>query len=77
MEPEKGVHKYTLGGFAAVDTIGTAIISVIIAYKLSYTSIKCVILSLLIFVLLVLISIPIHMLFGINTRLVRKYRKEK
>lgn len=66
-EPNKGVHSYRIYNFAIVDVLGT----VGIAYILSnYIDVNLIIL----FILLIIISIPIHNLFGVKTTLTEKIK---
>jgi len=60
MEVGKGIHRYTLGGLAIVDIIGTFAIGAILAHFYGHFILICI--------LLFIISVPIHALFGIKTR---------
>jgi hypothetical protein len=58
--PGEGVHSFRIFGFAAFDTLGTFLLALIIGRGKN---------TLVIFLLLLLISIPIHKLFCVKTRL--------
>jgi hypothetical protein len=58
--PGEGVHSVRVFGFAAFDVIGTFILALILGRGKN---------TLVIFILLLLVSIPIHKLFCVETRL--------
>ena len=61
--PKTGVHQYRIGGVSLVDVAATLIVSVIIGY---FTGWNVAIVS----QALLFISVPVHMLFGVNTALI-------
>jgi hypothetical protein len=56
----EGVHSFRIFGFAAFDTLATLLLAIILGRGKNV---------LVIFFLLILISIPIHKLFCVKTRL--------
>jgi hypothetical protein len=60
-KPGEGVHSFRIFGFAAFDLIGTLVLAYILGRGKNVP---------LLFVLLILVSIPIHKLFCVKTNLV-------
>jgi len=58
--PGEGVHSVRIFGFAAFDIVGTFILALVLGWGKN---------TLVIFILLLLISIPIHKLFCVKSRL--------
>jgi hypothetical protein len=56
----EGVHSYRLFGIAIIDLVMTIIFAFIISYNLNHNFI-------VIFILLMLLAIGLHYIFGVNT----------
>ena len=65
-EPNKGAHKYRIGGFAAVDLIGTGVIALLITFAFHN---KNLLTFILIFLILIISGILLHKAFCVNTKL--------
>jgi hypothetical protein len=63
-EPKTGVHTLRVGKFAFVDTFATLVAAVLLGWKLREDPV-------IIFLILVVFSVPIHFMFGVNTALVK------
>jgi hypothetical protein len=73
-EPDKGVHKYRVGGFALVDTLATVLVAVLITWflhKRCSTLSSEVLVFLQVFVWLVVVGEIMHLLFCVDTAGVR------
>lgn len=65
--PGEGVHKYSIGGLAAADLLGTAALAWLFAkYGLRDTGMLAFVLA---FVLLILVASFVHSAFCVDTRL--------
>lgn len=60
-EPGKGIHKYRIFDIAVVDVVATIGLSWLINYLTSYN-------ILLIFIILIILSIVMHTIFGVKTK---------
>jgi len=69
--PNQGVHKYRLFNIAIIDLVATIILALLIVVLAGIWSVKNLI---IVSVLLILISIPIHMLFCVKTTLTNLVR---
>jgi hypothetical protein len=65
-EPGKGMHSLRIGGLAVVDIVLTGLLAFFLARRKGRTSLG---LFVAYFILLVLLSILIHTVFCVNTRL--------
>ncbi len=61
-KPNEGIHRYRIFGFATVDLLATFIFAVILGFLIHRN-------FLLIFLILLLISIPVHKYFCVETTL--------
>jgi len=73
-KPNEGVHKYRVGDYALVDLLLTIVITCALFYYYAppcwgYDKLVLIVLGVL------LLSIPIHMLFGVDTEGVRQFKK--
>lgn len=65
--PNTGSHTYRIGGLAAVDLLATGGLAFLIArYGVGKSDLQTV---LIVFIILILIAIPMHEAFCVNTRL--------
>lgn len=65
-EPRKGVHTKRIGGFALVDTIGTIIITLLLAKYYGWNPIKAVIIAFI-------LGEFLHYLFCVKTEFMTRY----
>jgi len=72
-EPDKGVHKYKLFGFAIVDFIATFVI-VWILYMIFKSGDFNLGTYIFLCILAVIISIPIHKMFCVDTKLTNLFK---
>ena len=66
--PNEGIHAARIGPFAAVDTVGTAVIALAIAMRLRPKAWARAFLP--IFAVLMVLSVAVHRLFCVDTALV-------
>lgn len=73
--PNTGFHAYSIFGFAAVDVGGVVLLSLGLAFAFILQKRQWLRTSLSIFILVVLYTIPVHMIFGVDTRLLVLLRR--
>lgn len=76
--PETGVHSIRIGPFALIDVTATALLALIVTFIYYYrcggkivSVLDFYYIFVVVFILLVFISVPIHELFGVNTKLIK------
>lgn len=62
--PGTGVHSVRIGPFALIDVSATVLLAMLISYKYRYSFVN-------VFVVLIFISVPFHMMFGVETALIK------
>ena len=70
-EPNKGIHKYSIFGIAIVDVIATIIIAyllIILYNKNNCQTVDTISGTILLTIILLILSYPIHKIFGVKTR---------
>lgn len=68
-DPKTGVHSLRVGKFALVDTFATLMAAMFLGVKFREDPV-------VIFCILLLFSVPIHMLFGVDTALIKLFNHE-
>ena len=65
-KPNQGAHSYRIGPFATVDLLGTLLIGGILGYYLVSPDVSGIISG---FIILMMIAIILHYMFGVDTAL--------